>query len=134
MPDRRHADARTIHLFAYVQPTDPGMVGAKKGWVDTSEDPPILKVRNNTNDGWISLGSAGSGGAGGGHVIYDEGTIVTQRASIRFEGTAVMVVDDPVELQTVVKVASTSLMTNGDPDDPELVYSDGDVITVEEYG
>lgn len=47
-----------VHQAAFVQPTDPGAIGAYKFWTDTSLTPPILKLRNGTNNGWISLGAA----------------------------------------------------------------------------
>ena len=50
-----HKDATHIHKFAYVAGTDPGAVGAFKGWVDTSGQYPILKYRNPANTGWISV-------------------------------------------------------------------------------
>lgn len=51
-----HAKAKTIHKFAFISDTDPGAVGADKGWVDRSVTPPVLKVRNRNNDGWIIVG------------------------------------------------------------------------------
>jgi len=56
----QHADSAQIHKFAYVQPTDPGAVGAQKGWVDTSNPTAFLKVRNDANSGWVNLGVLGS--------------------------------------------------------------------------
>jgi hypothetical protein len=56
----QHEDATGIHKFAYVQALDPGAVGAYKGWVDTSNPTPVLKVRNAVNSGWDSLGVLGS--------------------------------------------------------------------------
>lgn len=55
-----HENAAHIHKFAHVQATDPGAVGAKKGWVDTSNPTYVLKVRNDANSGWINVGVLGS--------------------------------------------------------------------------
>lgn len=54
-----HANLNSIHKFAYVQSSDPGAIGAKKGWVDTNSSPFMLKVRNDTNTGWSIVGSQG---------------------------------------------------------------------------
>jgi hypothetical protein len=42
-----------------VSDSDPGAIGAGRLWLDTSGDTPVLKVRNDANDGWQAL----SGGA-----------------------------------------------------------------------
>ena len=138
--ERRHGDAKTIHLFAYVQPTDPGMVGAKKGWVDTSGSTPILKFRNADNSGWVAVGAAelaggGGGGSGSGHVIMTQlEAALTQRDTLIFEGTTIQVYDDPVELRTVVRSFSTTPMTFGDPMDPSMVLDgEGGFVMVEYY-
>ncbi len=39
----------------YTQSHDPGDVGEGRLWVDTSTDPPTVKVRNSDNDGWVDL-------------------------------------------------------------------------------
>jgi hypothetical protein len=49
-----------------VSASDPGAVGAKFLWVDTSGSPAVLKVRNDTNDAWVDVGVAGSGVTGSG--------------------------------------------------------------------
>lgn len=109
------------------------MVGARKGWVDTSLTPPILKVRTNANDGWLALG-ASSGGSGGGHIIMDLLEVaLTQRDTLMFEGTTVQVYDDPVNLRTVVRSFSTGIMTVGDPEDPSMVLADGTFVMVEYF-
>ena len=40
----------------FVQPTDPGFVGPGRIWVDTSSNPPTLKIRNTADTGWASQG------------------------------------------------------------------------------
>lgn len=61
----KHADATSVHQFAYAQATDPGAIGAHKAWLDTSTTPPSLKVRNAANSGWESPSLPTSGAAGG---------------------------------------------------------------------
>src|SRR4051812_32351454 len=69
----QHEDVTSIHIFAYVTSTDPGAVGAKKGWVDTTTGPPyVLKVRNNTNTGWNTVGVTGFTGL---HVLSDDAVV-----------------------------------------------------------
>jgi hypothetical protein len=63
-----HADATSIHLFAYVQDADPGAIGAGKAWVDTTGATNLLKIRNAADSGWEDVGPVGlppSGAAGG---------------------------------------------------------------------
>lgn len=52
MADVQHADLTSIHPFAYVGSSDPGAVGANKGWIDTTTTPPILKKRKSDDSGW----------------------------------------------------------------------------------
>lgn len=51
-----HSQATTIHKGGYIQSSDPGVVGAKVLWFDISSAPYELKRRNDTDDGWDSLG------------------------------------------------------------------------------
>lgn len=67
--------------FQYVAASDPGAVGAGKYWLDTSGDPYVLKRRNGTDDGWITVGSAGGGGD-----VVGPGS-ATDNAITRFDGT-----------------------------------------------
>jgi hypothetical protein len=46
--------------FHYIDPADPGAVGAGKYWLDTSGDPYLLRRRNDTDDGWVDIGSSGT--------------------------------------------------------------------------
>lgn len=59
-----HADATgtNLHVFGYVQDSDPGAVGAGRGWVDTSGGTGawLFKVRNDDDDGWETLTVTGS--------------------------------------------------------------------------
>lgn len=56
-----HSQSASIHKGAYIQSSDPGAVGAKVLWIDTTSGY-VLKKRNDADDGWdtIDLGS-GSG-------------------------------------------------------------------------
>lgn len=83
----RHQDMTgrgAIHPFAFVGATDPALdadnaVGPYKGWLDTTNPSvPVLRVRNGTNDAWLTIGSGGGGGGFGSinpialdHVIND---------------------------------------------------------------
>lgn len=51
-----HENAAQIHKFAFVAGSDPGAVGAYKGWVDTSVTPYRFKVRNAGNSAWEDIG------------------------------------------------------------------------------
>lgn len=51
-----HANLTSIHRMSYVQTSDPGSVGAFKGWVDTNFTPFRLKVRNSGNTAWVDVG------------------------------------------------------------------------------
>jgi hypothetical protein len=47
-------DASLLHIsFNYIQPTDPGAVGYKQIWLDTSVY--RLKFRNSTNTQWVTI-------------------------------------------------------------------------------
>ena len=46
----------------FVQDTDPGYVGTGRLWVDTSTNPPTLKIRNTAGTGWVTQGGDSSGG------------------------------------------------------------------------
>lgn len=54
MAEVQHADLTSIHRFAYVQSSDPGAVGAYKGWLDTTTNPPVLKYRNAGDSAWVT--------------------------------------------------------------------------------
>lgn len=58
---RNLSGADAVHPAWYVSASDPGAVGADKGWVDTSAGPPYqLKKRNTGNTAWEAIGfSAG---------------------------------------------------------------------------
>lgn len=59
--------AIAVHPAWYVQSSDPGAVGAGKGWVDTSSGsgtsaaPYPLKKRNASNAGWDVIGGFAGG-------------------------------------------------------------------------
>lgn len=56
----QHEDAAHIHKFAYVSGSDPGAVGAYKGWVDTSATPYRFKIRNAGDTAWLDVGVYGA--------------------------------------------------------------------------
>jgi hypothetical protein len=64
-----------------------------------------------------------------GHIIADEGGTLTQRANLNFVGTGIAAVDDSPDTNVIVN--RWEPLTNGDPDAPELLFEDGDVLMVE---
>lgn len=56
--DVQHTDLTSIHPFAIVSASDPGSIGAKKAWVDTTVTPHLLKIRDAANTGWEVVGIA----------------------------------------------------------------------------
>jgi hypothetical protein len=63
---------------------------------------------------WVEVG------AGGGHVIQDEGSPLAQRSALDFVGAGVTVTDDPVNDKTIVSISGGSGVTSNiaiyDPD------------------
>lgn len=51
-----HSLSSSIHKAMYIQTTDPGAVGAKVMWVDTTAAPFPVKRRNDGDSGWDILG------------------------------------------------------------------------------
>lgn len=49
--------------FNYAGIVDPGAVGAGRTWLDKSASPWLLKVRNDANDAWLTVGAASGGGS-----------------------------------------------------------------------
>lgn len=69
--------------------------------------------------------------ATGGHVIQNEGTPLTQRANLDFVGNGVTATDDAGDDASVVTIPAWSILANGNPAAPEVVFSaGGDVIAV----
>lgn len=65
-----HRDLTDIHNAAFVSATDPfgatpALVRANLLWIDTSADPPLVKIRNAANDAWDDIGATPAGPAGG---------------------------------------------------------------------
>lgn len=51
-------DSTAIHQAAFISDTDPGVVGKRKFWIDTSGGAPfVLKVRNEADDDWDVVGA-----------------------------------------------------------------------------
>lgn len=57
-----HANASSIHKGAYIQSSDPGAVGAKVLWFDTTSGF-VLKKRNDANNGWDTIADLGALGS-----------------------------------------------------------------------
>jgi hypothetical protein len=66
-----------IHdIFQYIQTSDPGAVGARIAWLDTTNPlVPIWKRRNEANDAWIVMGGGGGGSVGS--IKWEPATIET---------------------------------------------------------
>ena len=77
----------SIHLGAYVQTGDPGAIGAKKLWVDTTGVVKLMKRRNDANSGWevVGLNAAASnpGSPGSGQPLFrtDQGELIYYNGS-----------------------------------------------------
>lgn len=102
-----HANVNSIHKFAYVQSNDPGAIGAKKGWVDTSVSPYILKVRNNDNTGWDEVGSNLAPDSGGDLTTLSDydGTLSGAVNSIG-ANKVILSINEPVTLSANLNIPS----------------------------
>lgn len=70
-----HENVTSIHRFAYVSNSDPGAVGANKGWVDTNNTPYTFKIRNVSNTGWVQIGEILTGSnVGTGEILFKSKT------------------------------------------------------------
>lgn len=58
-----HSESQSIHMGAYVQSADPGAVGAKVLWIDTTSGY-VLKKRTDADDGWDTIADLSTAGAG----------------------------------------------------------------------
>jgi hypothetical protein len=57
MPAHKNVPTDEIHALGPQSTSDPGAIGAGKFWFDTNYSPPMLKVRNSDDDGWIPIGA-----------------------------------------------------------------------------
>lgn len=110
-----HANAASIHKGAYIQSSDPGAVGAKVLWFDTTSGF-VLKKRNDANSGWDTIADLG-GIASFGDV--DGPASSTDNAIARFDGTtgkliqnSVVVVSDAGAI-TVPEISAPSTPASG---------------------
>lgn len=75
-----HANAASIHKGAYIQSSDPGAVGAKVLWLDTTSGF-VFKKRNDANSGWDTIANLSGLGTGTpfelGIACSDESTALT---------------------------------------------------------
>lgn len=53
-----------LHAIGEGASSDPGAVGAWKMWIDTTTNPPTMKVRNATNDAWLTAAQGEKGDQG----------------------------------------------------------------------
>lgn len=81
-----HARATTIHKGAYIQSADPGAVGAKVLWIDTTSGY-VLKKRNDTDDGWDTIADLGSIAGLSTGFDYKASVRVATTANITLSGT-----------------------------------------------
>ena len=79
----------------------------------------------------LTIDGAGGGGAGGGHVIQDEGADLAQRAGLDFVGEAVTATDDAANDKTIVTVDISAAGKHyvGPVDTPPAGMVDGDFLT-----
>lgn len=66
--------------------------------------------------------------AGLGHTVEDEGVALATRSKLNFVGSGVTATDDLANDASKVTIPIWEPMTNGDPDFPELIFLDGDVV------
>lgn len=60
-----------------------------------------------TSGSWVSGYVSGGSSGGGGHIIEDETTPLTQRSRLSFQGTGVEVTDDAINDRTVVTISNS---------------------------
>ena len=102
-------------LASDTEPTStfPGLL-----WLDTSADPHVLKRRNGTDDGWVTVGAAGGGGS---VAVDDDGTEVVAEASRLNFGTGLSVTDDTGGAVTIDAESGAHAETVGD--DTETTFA-----------
>lgn len=117
------------------------MVADMRRWVLAQIDERLLRsgitsrgvdaayVRGNIASGSVTIGGAPLGTAG--HAIADEGTALTQRATLNFTGPGVRAADNSGAARTDVTVNRWEPLTNGNAGTPELIFLAGDVIMME---
>lgn len=89
MAVKPHSQFDSIHKGAYIQSTDPAValaaqMQAKVLWIDTTSSPYVLKRRNDTNDGWVTLGILVPNGAIStfGFALIDDTDAATARSTL----------------------------------------------------
>ena len=77
-----HSESQSIHMGAYIQSSDPGAVGAKVLWIDTTSGY-VLKKRDDANTGWDTLsGDLSAAGTGINETILDaKGDLIAASAA-----------------------------------------------------
>lgn len=96
---------------------------------------PLLFAANYWGLATVALYSGAPTIATTGHTIADEGTPLTQRATLDFVGAGVTVTDDAGDGKTVVTITAGASSTRWellvDGDNEALIWADGDLIYVE---
>ncbi len=81
-------------------------------FIDNTDDTATVQVQRDESTGKLKFNAIGSG-SGGGHIIQDEGTPLTQRDTIDFAGAGVTVTD--AGGKTVVTIPGTAVMVDATP-------------------
>lgn len=97
-----------LHPPARVAASDPGAIGAGRGWIDTSGSPYLLKIRNGTNTGWDTIGATGIaiGGAVGsgtsGSVLFvdSSGNLAQNNTGLKWTNNEQLLVKTTAESAT----------------------------------
>jgi hypothetical protein len=80
---------------------------------------------------WHEIAGGSGGGAGGGHLIYDEITQLSARTGLAFRGSGVTAIDDPTNDQTIVTIPGAS---GGGGGSGPLDVGSGFVSWVDQFG
>lgn len=113
--------ATTVPLGAYIQSADPAVamadrLQAKTLWIDTTATPPTLKRRNDTNDGWDTIGKIYSDSDLAGGLADDSVTNakLAEMAQATIKGRAAGAgTGNPVDL-TAAQVKTILALASGD--------------------
>lgn len=112
-------------LHTYRQAVDPGAVGAGVYWLDTSSEPFLSKIRNDSNTGWHDVGirsSIGSAIAVTTNILTEVTDMLTQ---LNFDAPPFFVVEsDPGLVSVGIPVGTYSDPThNHDPDYSDILHN-----------
>lgn len=107
-----------IHPAAYITASDPGAVGADKLWIDTTTDPPVLKRRNSTDDGWVTF--------------LDPSSIAASPASVSSQTASYTLVLGDANTWVRMNVASANTLTV--PPNSSVAFAVGTEVNIEQKG